>query len=272
MPWCPKCRNEYVEGSKVCADCGCELVERLTEYVSVIFGDEDQMNALRAFFVHSGLRDVDLTYDEREAVYDLKVPKEEGQRARELLQEFLWREGRESDLRQRNGTEQSMSGGRYRDNSERAQENRSAAWILMPVGVIGCVILTLDLAGLLPFRLGNSYLVHAVMGLVFVMFFVMGVVSLKNAKLFAREAETESSLQESLLKWSKESLKGEEIDAAVGASRGDGEELLYFKRYEEIKRRLNHQFMHLDQEFLDHFIDKKVYDMVFPEHEEEPSA
>lgn len=26
MPWCPKCKNEYKEGIKICADCGCELV------------------------------------------------------------------------------------------------------------------------------------------------------------------------------------------------------------------------------------------------------
>ena len=25
MAWCPKCKAEYVDGIKVCADCGCEL-------------------------------------------------------------------------------------------------------------------------------------------------------------------------------------------------------------------------------------------------------
>ena len=29
MPWCPKCKNEYVEGIVKCADCGSELVEEL---------------------------------------------------------------------------------------------------------------------------------------------------------------------------------------------------------------------------------------------------
>ena len=31
MAWCPKCKCEYVEGVDQCADCGCELVEHLTD-------------------------------------------------------------------------------------------------------------------------------------------------------------------------------------------------------------------------------------------------
>ena len=27
MPWCPKCKTEYREGFRVCADCGGELVD-----------------------------------------------------------------------------------------------------------------------------------------------------------------------------------------------------------------------------------------------------
>ena len=31
MAWCPKCRNEYVEGVTVCADCQVPLVDELPE-------------------------------------------------------------------------------------------------------------------------------------------------------------------------------------------------------------------------------------------------
>lgn len=31
MAWCPKCKCEYVEGVDRCADCGCELVDHLTD-------------------------------------------------------------------------------------------------------------------------------------------------------------------------------------------------------------------------------------------------
>lgn len=33
--WCPKCKNEYVEGITTCADCGVELVDSLEAYESM---------------------------------------------------------------------------------------------------------------------------------------------------------------------------------------------------------------------------------------------
>ena len=52
------------------------------------------------------------------------------------------------------------------------------------------------------------------------------------------------------------------IDRAVSAP-GDTEEVLYFKRFLWIRERLNHQFVNLDQAFLERFIDDYVYESVF---------
>ena len=31
--WCPKCRNEYINGVTTCVDCGCDLVDELPEEI-----------------------------------------------------------------------------------------------------------------------------------------------------------------------------------------------------------------------------------------------
>ena len=37
--WCPKCRNEYINGVTTCVDCGCDLVEELPEEIDTRLQD-----------------------------------------------------------------------------------------------------------------------------------------------------------------------------------------------------------------------------------------
>ena len=53
MPWCPKCKNEYVDGVKTCVDCGCDLVGSLEEMEKegLIFGTQEEMEAKAGNYV-----------------------------------------------------------------------------------------------------------------------------------------------------------------------------------------------------------------------------
>jgi hypothetical protein len=42
MPVCPNCRYEYIEGIKVCPDCGTKLVEQLNEEPWVVVFTSDK--------------------------------------------------------------------------------------------------------------------------------------------------------------------------------------------------------------------------------------
>jgi len=42
MPFCPNCTYEYVEGVKVCPDCGTELVPELVDHDWVVVYTSDQ--------------------------------------------------------------------------------------------------------------------------------------------------------------------------------------------------------------------------------------
>lgn len=151
----------------------------------------------------------------------------------------------------------------YQDNSQRASENRSAAWALLILGTVGLVILVLGVTGVIPTKLANSYLFCGVMGAIFILFLVAGVISMRNAKIFAGKAESENSLKSTLLEWCGEKLRAEEIDREIGADDSDSAEELYFKRFEYIRARLNHQFVNLNQGFLEKFIDDCVYGLIF---------
>ena len=235
MPWCPKCKTEYREGFTVCADCGSELVK------------EQPVEERKA--------------SRREAFPELEVPETESV---EDMAEDGAEENDSADEQSDAETKSRKSGGgsRFQDSSERASENRSSAWMLLILGTLGLIAVVLGAIGVLPFRMGNPYLFYGVMGAISILFVIAGIVSMKNAKFFDKKAESENSLRSTLMEWCRENLDAGAIYGRVGAQ-GVSEEILYFRRFSYIKEKMNHQFVNLDQGFLDRFIDDYVYDFVF---------
>jgi len=240
MPWCPKCKTEYRDGFKICADCGSELVLNEPEDSSV----EDQGGLESA--LPEGTSE-ERTWFEETAGDSVDKSDEEGGGAQPR--------------------ERMEGAGVYRDSSERASDNRSSAWVLLGLGVLGLIAVVLGVVGVIPLHFGNQYLFYGVMGAIFILFLVAGVVSMKNAKFFEKKAESENSLRQTLLEWCRDNLSAADIDAEVRIG-GASEEIAYFKRFSYIKERLNHQFVNLSQGFLDQFIDDYIYDEIFGEKHE----
>ena len=80
---CPKCRNEYRDGIAVCADCGCQLVteKEIVNRVPLIFGSEAELTRLKEYLEYNGLKDMEIVYDEEEAVQDLRIDERHGRAA-----------------------------------------------------------------------------------------------------------------------------------------------------------------------------------------------
>ena len=170
MPWCPRCKSEYREGFTVCADCGCQLVEdeQTKTLVPLTFGEREQMEALQEFLRYNGIQDSELISDEQDGQFKLQVLPAEFKRAAAAVRVFWAQEeqcikdegakaqdvdadgdtGMEADMYEAQmllrealtvrKTFQGSSG--YQDSSERADDNRSSAWILLIIGMLGLVL------------------------------------------------------------------------------------------------------------------------------------
>ena len=293
MAWCPKCKNEYREGITVCPDCGETLVseEELTDWTSVLFGEQEEMAKLKDFLTYNGIGKSKITLDDAEQVYELFVDAKEEKQAKTIARVFL--EQQEKKRRENAAeeeasvdeflmpgeaeTEETVTSGElfraastqggltYMNSGAKAEENRSSAWVLLVVGILGILVMALGITGVLPLNIGNPYMFYGVMSAVFILFIVMGVVSMRNAKLFEKKAESENSLVDTLLKWSGENLTAEEIDTQIENAADTPEEALYYKRFEVIRSQMNHQFMNLDQQMLENLIDTKIYEQIFPD-------
>lgn len=283
MAWCPKCKNEYREGITVCADCGCDLIvgQQYDDLTPLTFGEKEIMESLKKYLEYNDLKGVTVSQSEEGDDYELYVRKDEKSTAVTLAGVFLQQEAlrRVEEMQMQEEEDEEETAGpagifmgqkssasmttTYRKSAEQAEENRSSAWILLIVGVLGLAAMILGIVGVIPFRMGNAYLFYGVMTFMFVLFIVSGIVSMKNAKIFDKKAESENTLRDEMLKWCKENLSAEAVDAELEQEEELPEEMLYFKRVQYIKDRLNHQFMNLEQEFLDSLIDEVIYDSIF---------
>ncbi len=231
MPWCPKCETEYREGITVCADCGSALVDDLTKAAIVTETESDFEPSLEENFQN-------MTEDE--AIAFLEETKKEAIERRKRLAE---------------------EPGVYVESSKKAQDFKSGGLSLLFVGGIGLIFILLVIFNVIPLYMNifSKYLILGVMGAMFILFIVMGLLSVKSYKKFEIKASEEDNLTKNLTAWCKENLNKEIIDSDVEET---VEELLYFQRTEKMKEMISNKFMNLDAAFLDSFIDD-IYPEIF---------
>lgn len=243
MPWCPQCKNEYKEGVTVCSDCDCELIDEEPIEAS-------DMEQLQAEFEK-------MSEEEKETfIENVKQAVMEAERSNTSAKPVM----------------------PYQNNAAKAEDNKSSGFMLLIFGIIGMVIVVLGIAGVLPFHLSGAgkYMTFGVMSALFVLFIVMGLISMKSYRVFAKKAESENSLRNTMEKWCKENLNADDMDAkifseisiSVNAENDEDSELTdemkYFKRTSYMKEKLTEKFMNLDDAFLDNFIDE-IYGSIYEE-------
>ncbi|MBQ7956172.1 MAG: hypothetical protein IJ282_10550 [Lachnospiraceae bacterium] len=270
MPWCPKCKNEYRDGIKVCADCGCELIENENAgLLPILFGTLEEMELLKDFLVYSHIESASVRAAEEEGFYELLVEASEEKHAKKLAIMFIQQRTKEqAELKKTEEDEETVPVGLYEDSAQKAEDNKSSGITLLFVGFLGIIVLILAMTGVIPLRLSptTSYMVYGVMGALFILFIVMGVVSMRNSKIFAKKAESENSLRSTIEEWCLHNLEAQALDKEAF---GEGaamvsEEAKYFGRANILKKKISTQFMNLDNQFLDHFVDE-IYEDIFEE-------
>lgn len=270
MPWCPKCQNEYVEGVKVCADCGCTLVATLEEASAtpLIFGEKEQMEGIKEFLEYNKLTSVSIKYDEKENVYELYVSSEEDKKARKMAAIYLQQEAEsQTELIEEEEEEQIQTAPvkTYVNSAQKAEENKASGYTLLGVGIAGTIFMILIWTGVLPLHMSGTTKVMSgvVMEALFVVFMVMGIQAFRSSKQLEARAKSETGLTESMKQWCKNTLKADELDAEI-LTEGEAltDEVKYFRRTELLKAKINAQFMNLDESFLDQFVDD-IYESVF---------
>ncbi len=223
MPWCPVCKNEYREGIERCAECKVALVEELEET------DDNGGKAAR--------------------LQQEKLARLHALYAAEQLQQ---------EAESEDPANECSSYHPYQNSAAKAEDNKSSAYILLFVGIVGFVFVFLVFMRIIPIYQSESttrYLVCGVMGAMFVLFIVFGIVSMRNSRILLVKAKSEDSLLSELTKWCENNLSAGMIDAGLKEADA-GEEQKYFIRTDRMRTIISDKFMNLDEAFLEHFVDE----------------
>ncbi len=273
MPWCPVCKNEYKDGFTKCADCGAELVESLSEIKIPIYFTEDEalIDGIIAFLESNDCTVCEKKVSEDESTFELWGPSEEAKHITQMMsvyfREFVSKESADSDDEEnasvfdineelQSDNDESEQTSRYKDAGERAEEYKSGAIVLLFVGIAGLVALSLISLGVIniAFTSASLYMIDIVMGLLFLIFIVVGSNSYVSYRRLKKKSQDDNSLKDKIFDWASENLSKESISADDSSDSAD--EVNYFARISIIKNKILENFDDIDASFLEYIVEE----------------
>ena len=153
----------------------------------------------------------------------------------------------------------------YVSKESKKEETKSTAYSFLLVSVFGFIALILFATGVLPVHVAYSMkiMLCIVMGVMLLIFFVIGIVSLRQLKTLGTQAEKENDLSSEIISWFTSTYSAKDIDESMDEEVFDQD--LYFKRYEIMTRFLSKQYPDLEETFLDHLVEE-LYGNLFEEN------
>ena len=269
MPWCPKCKSEYVEGIQECKKCHCKLVDQLIQPDEIIaYGDPEQLNQIKEMLQSNGVASAKVDFDPGQGNHCLIVSIEERPQAVKCVEDMM-RLGNEQRYQQIRGSRPGRSLGTNemdQNKKEQAEDVKSSAYALIIVGIAGLILDALCVFGIIPLKVSTftKTITCSTMGFLFLCLIVMGFWSVKSFKNLLSFAKEEDKLTGEIEKWYKKELSAGKIDDMLKDIMDENlpEEEKYFPRTEQIKLVLSDKFMNLDPAYADNMVET-IYQELF---------
>lgn len=263
MPWCPKCKNEYKEGIKVCADCGCQLFDTLGAEMVAFFGPEDEADKLLDYIEENGFDFAYKQYNSKEGRYEIIVQESKVNDLRPSMKLYYDKIRAAENEKMQNFDEmyenveadEPLTLKRYKKPAERAVEYKAGAATLLFLGVLGIITLILIDLQIIPlyFTMDRKILINVVLGGTFVLFVGLGINSYMTYKKLIDQVKVDDELEQKITDWFNTNVNVDDITNKENPE--ESEEILYFNRFKNIKSKINGQFDDLDQAFVEYLAD-----------------
>ena len=292
MPFCPICKSEYKEGITMCHECKVPLVDELSKGPSaVLYGEKEKLTEIMDFCKNNGLSTGFIRFSEEKNTDQLYFEQDELEAAKKVIQAYFARqemerladkagismdemtpdkakqlmqeEAEEMEEMRRMQRERNNGQNTYVDKRVKAEEYKSSGIVLLLVGGVGLLALILMYLGVIPgFKnLKSNYMFMGVMGVLFVVFIISGIMSFTKVKTILKQAQDDEDLTAKVQKFMAEKLTRDAVDRAASQSGEPAGEEIYFRRAEYMENILKEEFPDLEETLLEKLIDERYSEL-----------
>lgn len=271
MPFCPKCRYEYTDSVTICPDCGSTLTDTLEDgiatYNQPVYYDKDEeyLNRLCEFLKENGVDNTSVSFSGEKNTFALSTDTSSKNKAVTLLnlyfEDELKQEAEPSDNNKDTLSGNAASHTPYVKKSDKYKDLRSSGISLIIVGILGDIYIILDALSLTPitFEGISSILFYIVMGTLFNVFLIGGILSFRSACRIREDIGKEETLTEEILKYITSEFPKDFFDEKF---KSIDENSIYFERTDFIRSEIIKKFGELEESYLDNLIEQ-LYQALF---------
>ena len=153
----------------------------------------------------------------------------------------------------------------YTKKSQKLEDARSSSWLFIVFGIVGLLLILVVWLDIIPLGMAlyMRVLYTVVLGVLFVVFILVGIYYTRRIKTLRRESGREERQTKEIVTYITENYPLDAFDRMISADTLSMEQR-YFERYEKIAALIREHFEIQDEAYLDYLIEK-IYQIYSPE-------